>query len=69
MQAREPFPPTRFIRQSELIPDILPFSSATLWRLVRSGEFPQPVKLSRGITAWRAEEIQAWIEAKGRRGS
>ena len=39
-------PETGYVRQSQLIPFILPFSPATLWRKVKSGDFPNPVKLS-----------------------
>ena len=64
-----------FLRQADLIPGMLPFSPPTLWRKVRKGEFPQPIKLSVGVTAWRRAEVEAWIQAqaqpkprKGRRG-
>lgn len=42
---------------------IVPFSRATLWRRVKSGDFPQPLKVS-GITAWRNCEVISWIEAQ-----
>jgi prophage regulatory protein len=57
-------PETGFIRQAQLIPYILPFSPATLWRKVRAGEFPKPVKLSERITAWKVDEIRTWITEK-----
>lgn len=53
-----------FVRQSQLIPAILPFSSATLWRKVRDGSFPKPVKLSDRITAWRSEDVQHWMASR-----
>jgi len=28
---------------------------------VRMNKFPQPVKLSARITAWKVEEVRAWI--------
>ena len=59
-------PATGFIRQSELIPRIIPFSSTTLWRKVKAGEFPAPVKLSQRVTAWRAEDVRAWMNAGAR---
>ena len=40
-----------FIRQSQLIPNLIPFSAATLWRKVKAGQFPRPVKLSQRVTA------------------
>lgn len=39
---------------------IVPVSSATIWRGVRDGSFPRPVKLSARITAWNLEAIEAW---------
>lgn len=58
-------PQTGFVRQSQLIPAIIPFSAATLWRKVKAGEFPAPVKLSQRVTAWKAEDVRAWIEKMG----
>jgi prophage regulatory protein len=54
-------PETGYVRQSQLIPVIFPFSSATLWRKVKAGTFPRPVKLGPRITAWKAEDIRALI--------
>lgn len=54
---------TGYVRQSQLIPAIVPFSSATLWRKVRAGTFPAPVKLSERVTAWRVEDVRAWMQS------
>lgn len=61
-------PATGFVRQVDLVGDrkksvrgIIPFSQATLWRKVKAEEFPQPVKLSAGVTAWRVEDVRAWM--------
>ena len=56
-------PQTGFVRQSELIPKPIPFSPATLWRKVKDGTFPAPVKLSERVTAWRVEDVRAWMQA------
>jgi prophage regulatory protein len=45
-------------------PAIVPWSSATLWRKVKTGDFVAPVKLSDGITAWSVEAVRAWLQAK-----
>ena len=55
---------TGYLRQAQLIPSVIPFSSATLWRKVKSGEFPQPIKLSQRVTAWRVEDVRGWIQAR-----
>ena len=59
-------PEIGYVRQSQLIPAIFPFSPATLWRKVKAGTFPQPVKLGPRITAWNVEDIRDWIERMGR---
>lgn len=56
-------PTTGFIRQAQLIPAIVPFSAPTLWRKVKAGTFPAPVKLSARCTAWRVEDVRAWMES------
>lgn len=57
-------PAVGFIRQSDLVPGMVPFSAATLWRKVKSGEFPAPVKLSARVTAWRLEDVHAWMQSR-----
>jgi len=44
---------------------ILPFSPALLWRKVKAGTFPAPVKLSGGVTAYSAEAVDQWINEQG----
>ncbi|MDY0746545.1 AlpA family phage regulatory protein [Paucibacter sp. R3-3] len=58
-------PAGALVRQAQLIPAIVPFSAATLWRKVRAGTFPRPVKLSSRVTAWRTDDVRAWVEACG----
>ena len=54
-------PKVGFVRQANLIPHMVPFSSATLWRKVKDGTFPQPVRLGPRITAWRVEDVRRWM--------
>jgi len=54
--------PAVYIRQADLIPTIIPISGATLWRWVKTGTFPAPVKLGPRVTAWRWDEVQAWMK-------
>ena len=61
-----------YVRASQLvsvrtrpgIPVPLPFSAPTLWRKVREGTFPPPVKLGPRMTAWRVGDIRAWMLAR-----
>lgn len=52
-----------FIREAQLIPNLIPFSSATLWRKVKSGDFPAPIKLSARVTAWKVAEVRQWLDS------
>lgn len=54
-------PQTGFVR-AKLLLRLIPFSKATLWRRVKAGSFPGPVRLSEGITAWRVEDVRRWIQ-------
>jgi prophage regulatory protein len=56
-------PLVAYLRIAQLI-TVLPISRAQIWRLVKAGTFPQPIKLSANVTAWKASEIQAWLDAK-----
>lgn len=49
-----------WLREWDLLEFIVPFSKATLWRHVRAGTFPAPVKLGPSFTAWRKDDILAW---------
>lgn len=51
-----------FLRQHTLLRHHVPFSAATLWRLVKAGRFPRPVKVTDQITAWRCADVKKWAE-------
>jgi len=55
-------PSSGWIRQSQLIPHIVPFSPTTLWRKCREGTFPKPVKHSAKITAWRVSDVEEYLK-------
>ncbi len=46
----------RLIRLSEVL-QRLPVSKSTWWEGVRTGKYPQPVKLGARITCWKLEDI------------
>lgn len=45
------------------VPPIFPVSKSTWWAGVKSGRYPKPTKLGPRITAWRVEDIRAFIES------
>lgn len=56
------FPETGYVRLSQIVPHIIPISKSTWWAGVKSGRFPQPVKLGPRTTAWRVSDIRDLIE-------
>jgi predicted DNA-binding transcriptional regulator AlpA len=52
-----------YLRLKDLL-KFLPFSSATIWRKSKKGEFPAPVKLSEGITAWKTSAVREYLQSK-----
>ena len=65
-------PDTAYARLAQLIRDPkhptrttpLPFSAATLWRKVREGTFPAPLKLGPAISAWCVADVRSWLRAQ-----
>lgn len=55
-------PATGFARLS-LVLEVYPVSKSTWWERIRDGRYPQGVKLSPRVTAWKVEDIRALIEA------
>lgn len=39
-------------------------STSTLYRLIKSGQFPQAVKTSERAVAWIENEVAEWIETR-----
>jgi predicted DNA-binding transcriptional regulator AlpA len=63
-------PDNAFIRLRHLLAlQLVPYSATTLWRKCRRNEFPKPVKVSAGITAWRVGEIRRHINNIGKHKS
>lgn len=48
-----------FVREKGVLNYYLPGSRSTLWRKVKSGLFPAPIKVL-GITAWLKSDLDLW---------
>ena len=70
-------PGSSLVRQSQLVrdpkhpthPTPLPFSPATLWRKVKAGEIPAPLKLGTAITAWKVSDVRKWLDQAAAEGA
>lgn len=56
-------PDSALIRERQLMP-LLPFSHATMWRRVKEGTFPKPVKIGRTMTAWEWGKVRRWLSVQ-----
>lgn len=40
----------------------LSISRPTLWRLVKTGQFPAPLKVTRSLNGWRRSVVDAYLD-------
>lgn len=55
----------RFMRLPEVCKAV-GVGKSTIWGNVRRGAFPCPVKVSENCTAWRSDEVEAWMASRPR---
>ena len=55
---------TRYYRMKHILSDILPVNESTIWRWVKDGKFPKPMKLADKVTVWDAQEVDAWVRSQ-----
>lgn len=46
------------------VAELLSIHQITVWRWVREGKLPAPIKITSGATRWRRADIAAWLNAK-----
>ena len=44
--------------------ELTSLSNATIYRLVKQGEFPKQLKLAERSSGWLLDEINDWLESK-----
>ena len=54
---------TRVIKLAQVI-EITSLSSATIYRLIKTGQFPKQLKLAQRSSEWLLEEINNWLDSK-----
>ena len=53
---------TKLLRRPE-VEEITRLSRAAIYAKMQEGTFPEPVRLGSNSVAWRAADIEAWIES------
>jgi predicted DNA-binding transcriptional regulator AlpA len=47
---------------------VFPIAERTVWRMISTGEFPQPTaRIGRKTAVWKTEELLPWIEQQKQR--
>lgn len=49
-----------YIKQPELL-EKLPFSRQTLYRKIKDGTFPKPIRFNPKVIVWKKETIEKWF--------
>ena len=44
--------------------ELTTFSSATIYHLIKKGEFPRQIKLSERSSGWLLDDIKKWLEQR-----
>lgn len=55
--------PIGMMRAKQVL-ELVPFGRASLWKFAKSGQFPAPIRVTGGITAWRNKDVIQWLEAQ-----
>ena len=55
----------RVLRLHEVVTRV-GLSKSTLWRYIKDGEFPAPIKLGPRASGWIEHEIDDWIASRSR---
>ena len=44
--------------------DLVSLSTASIYRLIKKGEFPKQIKLSERSSGWLLSEVEQWLDDK-----
>ena len=54
---------TKRIRERPASKGLIGVSEMTIWRWIKRGSFPPPIKIG-NVTVWRASEVYVWMHAQ-----
>ncbi|MDC5148647.1 helix-turn-helix transcriptional regulator [Acinetobacter baumannii] len=43
---------------------LLNIAESTFWKMIRRGDFPQPIYLTASMPTWTESQIKGWLESK-----
>lgn len=63
MKVNEQLPQTGFVRLATVL-HMTGMGKSKIWSMSKEGTFPKPYKLAARVTAWKVDDLKAWIEAQ-----
>ena len=54
---------TRILRLPAVV-ELVGYSKPSIYRKIKDGSFPVPVRLGERATGWRSTDIQDWLDAR-----
>lgn len=63
MKQTEKLPQTGFVRLPTVL-YVTGIGKSKIWAMSKDGTFPKPYKLATRITAWKVDDLRAWIESR-----
>lgn len=54
-------PAPRLLKLAQIVPGLVPVNKATLWRWIRQGKFPAPIKFVARPRFWLESDVFAWM--------
>lgn len=49
----------------ETVAALVGLGHTTIYRKIKAGEFPEPIRMGARCTRWRASDVTAWLSEKG----
>ena len=43
---------------------MVPVSRSTIWRLIRAGQFPAPIRITSNAVAWRRRDVLRYVDSR-----
>lgn len=59
-------PGVALVRLDQFLGTVAPVSRATWFRMIKAGQAPPPIKLSKRVSAWRVSDLREWLAKGGR---
>lgn len=53
----------QFMRIKQVVAETC-LSKATIYKLIKAGDFPAPIKISVGLSAWLTSEVAEWQQQR-----